>query len=241
MLHQDIPIERYVQLKPLAKFKAQCSMNDQHVAWSHLNSFYKYQAFRTQSLVSLPIGWHHHADPEYNYYTHTSHSSNEDIRYAYPLPHASKSPKAANIVSPFLLCNTPIAKLQVGQVLNSNVNDNLQPRYAHLLHFDNIVGLVLFPEINEASIQGLHSCELAALSEADVPDNFDFRRFPSLHGREVAWSIKNECLELIARPSFYNLLWTEWEHDVAHRKGIGIVQKQAWDLLSVETKTFQLG
>jgi hypothetical protein len=40
---------------------------------------------------------------------------------------------------------------------------------------------------------------------------------------------------------FYNIMCIEWEEDVAYNKGIGLVQKPAWDALGAETITFKLG
>jgi hypothetical protein len=41
--------------------------------------------------------------------------------------------------------------------------------------------------------------------------------------------------------TFYNVLWIEWEDDVACRKGLGRVEKEVWESLDLETIDVTLG
>ena len=43
------------------------------------------------------------------------------------------------------------------------------------------------------------------------------------------------------RVSFYNVLWIEWEEDIAYRNGVGHVNKAAWDALDAKVVIFKFG
>jgi hypothetical protein len=56
----------------------------------------------------------------------------------------------------------------------------------------------------------------------------------------VEWSWPERPKEGL-KYSFYNVLWIKWEDGIAYRKGVGRVEKDAWESLELETIEVTLG
>jgi len=74
----------------------------------------------------------------------------------------------------------------------------------------------------------------SALDDNDLP--FLISKFDTVVGYNSSdgWETSRER-------KFYNVMCVGWEGDVAYRRGIGLVQKDAWDCLGTESVTFKLG
>jgi hypothetical protein len=71
---------------------------------------------------------------------------------------------------------------------------------------------------------------MVGISEAEVADR----------DHETGLRIRR-ITEGVETVLFYNVLWIEREDEIAYRKGVGAVRKEAWDSLSAATVTFKLG
>jgi hypothetical protein len=51
------------------------------------------------------------------------------------------------------------------------------------------------------------------------------------------WEMNSEG----SHDTFYNVMWIGWDRDVAYRKGLGKVSKEAWSSLQPALTSFKLG
>jgi hypothetical protein len=226
-LYQDL--DRDALWIPGVKMKAVAVYQEENSNETGLNGFYKYQALRELSDEILPAGWTRIEHPRGVYFTHPDTGGNQ-FRCAYPLPLASStnaSMSASTHTSTHLICTAPIATLSLGEFWGTD--------RVSLVLADVVVGLLNIHSIYDGDISQTRirsSCELVAISEAEV-QNKDLSR--SWFGYDHLAYRKRKGY------SYYNVLRIHWEAGIAYRKGIGQVEKEAWDSIGAQVRTFKLG
>jgi hypothetical protein len=192
------------------------------------NGFYEYQSLRYLLDEKLPDGWKRIEQPEGAYFTYPD-TRGDLFRCGYPIPLALgiDGNKSASAPSSYLICTSPIATLSRGDVPGNSERRKLG---VALLLQDVVVGqLLVHCEQDMCQAREDSSCELVAISEAKVQkeDRYIFGCHPA-HNKPRGYS-------------YYNVLWIHWENGIAYRKGVGAVDKDTWDSLRAEVRTFKLG
>lgn len=212
-------------LRPVARYRLPSASDGDG---TDFNGFYHYQGMRADPHATLPNGWTRHTHLKGDYYAHTSKGDN-DFRYSYPLPIATSTvQKPTNTPSsPILLCTAPIATLSFGPI-----EEHIHDASVSLSIFfnDHRIGAMTLHEPYDRTAPEWKKnrvCEAVAISEAEVPDDYG--------------ESKENGTADPGRGRIYNVLWIEWEGDVAYRKGIAAVGKDAWEGLEAEVRTFKLG
>jgi hypothetical protein len=222
--------ELLASLKPIATYQEEYLNGTQPLGATTLNDFYNYQALRNLPNEKLPDGWERIEHPQSVYFTHPK-TGGHHFKCAYPVPQAVDSNGSmiarADTPSSYLVCTAPIATLSIGV-------EGLYQRFELLLE-NAYVGDLIVHNIYEVCMRHTlehSSCELIAISEVEVHNaaSADF----VLNPRHFAYELPDGC-------SYYNVLWIHWENGIAYRKGIGAVNKDAWDSLGAEVRTFKLG
>lgn len=208
----------------------------------HFNGFYNYQAYRKDPDAILPATWKRNHHPDGDFFT-TSAKGYEGFRYAFPLPCIDISiPPNPTPSSAILICTAPRATVQIDTVIPEEPGG--RPSYAELVSGNKIIGAVV---VNIEDNLGLYTgapCELIVLSEAEVvlPDAMEELALADFVYAELEKQDQEFAESRDERKwDYYNVMWIEWEGDVAYRKGLGMVNKRAWDVMGAETITFKLG
>lgn len=145
--------------------------------------------------------------------------------------------------SPVLTCTAPVAKLEYGDIVK---HSQMDPATTVLKLQGVEVGMLTVdePRIDDSSRTEVQfGCNLVALSEAIVSDLLKAHEYTG-HilaghpGRSDNWRYGSDTPEEVR---FYNVMWIEWENGTAYRKGVGAVQKEAWESLRSEIMSFKLG
>ncbi|KAF2822247.1 HET-domain-containing protein [Ophiobolus disseminans] len=259
----------FATLKPLANYRIVQLDDEKTFDLPALNQFYQYQALQHDMRASLPAGWKREAHPEGDFYTHDSRPD-EESRYSYPLPIATALSRDNELdTSSTLVCTAPVAKIDRGDI--ERTTPESPATVTLLLKGSTIGMVTIDDPENEKltlrlfianSPQPCRSkcehvpmctrwtdrthCVLVAISEAVVPDRSNTALYhgalPLRHpgrgkvGIDIDASVGNG-----KKISFYNVLWIEWKDEVAYRRGVGAVDKEAWDSLQAEVRTFRLG
>jgi hypothetical protein len=217
-------------LKSVAIFQEDNSGNLKSVDDNGFNGFYEYQAFREQPDQKLPDGWKRIEHGQGAYFAHPD-TGGGLFRCGYPVPLALgiDGNKSTSTHTPsYLICTAPIATLSRGEISS----ERWKPRALEvaLLLEDIVVGrLFLHCKKDMFQTREASSCELVAISEARI-ESLDEIYYPDhfAYGKPLGYS-------------YYNVLWIHWEDRIAYRTGIGAVDKEAWDSLGAEVRTFKLG
>ena len=232
-------------LESVAKYQIfpEREKRDGTVPVADLNAFYRYQNLRNDPHALLPVGWNRIPHPKGDFYTHAS-VSGSDFRYSYPLPTVNLvSHTKAIDYSPVLTCTAPVAKLEYGDIVK---HSQMDPATTVLKLQGVDVGMLTVdePRIDDSSRTEVQfDCNLVALSEAIVSDLLKAHEYTG-HilaghpGRSDNWRYGSDTPEEVR---FYNVMWIEWENGTAYRKGVGAVQKEAWESLRSEIMSFKLG
>ena len=104
--------------------------------------------------------------------------------------------------------------------------------------------LALMCDIMDHEPQYGSDCELIVISEAKtlLPEHVAKRGWPVMSFKKDKKLRYHMLYEGgMWRTSFYNVMWIEWVGDVAERRGLGVVLKEAWDALQPEIKESSLG
>jgi hypothetical protein len=217
-------------LKPVAIYKEESSDRTKSVDETGFNGFYEYQALWKTPNEKLPAGWKRIEHPQGAYFTHPD-TGGDLFRCAYPIPLAlgidGNKSSPTHTPSSYLICTAPIATLSRGDLPGKSVWRELD---AALLLEDVVVGrLVLHCKKDMFQTREASSCELVAISEARI-ESLDEIYYSEhfAYGKPLGYS-------------YYNVLWIHWEDRIAYRTGIGAVDKEAWDSLGAEVRTFKLG
>lgn len=81
--------------------------------------------------------------------------------------------------------------------------------------------------------------QLLAISKADVDDSV--RLGDWFLDRLTGGAMQGVLKAIFGSEFFYNVLWIEWDGDVAYRKALGVVGEKEWDALGVEVKMIKFG
>jgi hypothetical protein len=230
-------------LKPVAKYREETSFSNETNQHTRFNGFYKYQALRKDQSMELPMGWKRHHDPCGDYFTNAT--SSPGSKYGFPLPTATEIEEQPRIApSPILHCTAPYAKLRFGKRVKSD--DGTDPRVT-LRDGDKDVGVLNLQTRTRSLVEILgRSCELIVVSEAETAQP---KRLAELAKPKVEIFEKDKKMlkEQISQETcegiycFYNVMWIKWVGDVAERRALGIVHKEAWHALDTKIITFKLG
>jgi hypothetical protein len=217
-----------VEMKAVAIYQEGHSNASRPADETGINGFYEYQALRKLPDEMLPAGWTRTEHSNGVYYTHPD-TGGDRFRCAYPLPLAlgtNTSMSASTHTPLYLICTAPIAMLSL-----------CKPgiRYVSLALKDVVVGNLSVHNIYDEDgswAQKESACELVALSEAQVqntamPPLSMYHDHPA-HKKPQGYS-------------YYNVLWVHWVDGIAYRKGVGVVEKEAWDSIGAQVRTFKLG
>ncbi|KAF2002859.1 HET-domain-containing protein [Amniculicola lignicola CBS 123094] len=204
------------------------------------NDFVKFRELRNDADAVLPQGWRRHPDTLADFFLY----ENEDpqLQYNFPLPVANPSEHNVNgNYSYFLQFKAPKATLRFGGEISTP-----KTFVAVLVGVDGcpVGSITLHSFSDHAAIEG-SSCELIAISEAEVSDLPRFEE-EFWSNDPCTWDIikwetgygYRQGTDILA---FYNVLWIGWDGDTAYRKGLGKVGKRAWDALGAKEVTITLG
>jgi hypothetical protein len=217
-----------VEMKAVAIYQEARSNAPSPVDATGLNGFYEYQALRKLPDEMLPAGWMRTEHPKGAYFTHPD-TGGDRFRCAYPLPLAlgtNTSMSASTHTSLYLICTAPIAMLSLCEPGDEDVSLALQGVAVGNLSVHNVY------DEDGSWAQKDSACELIALSESQVQntDMWNVALYPNhpAHNKPQGYS-------------YYNVLWVHWVDGIAYRKGVGAVDKEAWDSIGAEVRTFKLG
>jgi len=146
---------------------------------------------------------------------------------------------------PVMICTAPIAKVEQGQTQQYFTGLNVMTLKVNGIS----VGITTIDQTSRDPSSGYGSeqhCELVAISEALMPvrsrvakhHNHLLPGHPGYVERENTASSNTENDKQVR---FYNVLRIEWKNGVAYRKGVGAIEKEAWDSLQSKVTTFKLG
>ncbi|UPX15058.1 uncharacterized protein EKO05_0005522 [Ascochyta rabiei] len=219
-------------LSPIAKFEVHGQIN----TW--MNGFYEYQALRASSEAATPKGWKRHSHQEADYFTHTS---SEEDKYTYPLPVVGEFETPVDAVDTAVLhCVAPKATLYFGATMmkeRTNYREHVRHRFVQLLHADQVIGALIVTSGIRHKVARNTLCDVIAISAAEIHHSDRLKEESDLYAHMCeSVSTQPRCIS-----SYYNVMWIISVGDVLHRKGLGIVEKVAWDLLGSETATIKLG
>jgi hypothetical protein len=235
-------------LKSVAIYQGKPSIGTTLVDIPDLNKFYDYQALRKQPDDLLPAGWkrtEHHKGADY---THPAIGGGLFSTCKYPVPlslNAATSCSTLTYTPSYLICTAPIATLSISK---QGVDPEIEPLNLTILLENIIVGLLIANKKHQEMSQTGERlpCELVAISEAEIEVtseqpclNYSFPRYHPGYGRRSDG--RSTDSQTAQHAAYYNVLWIHWENDVAYRKGIGAVDKEAWDSIGAEVRTFKLG
>jgi hypothetical protein len=230
-----------VELKPVAIYQ---SIGTTSVNIPDLNKFYDYQALRKQPDDMLPAGWKRTQNSFSTYYTNPA-IGDRLYKCSYPLPLSLDTfgRSSTSVCTPlYLMCTASIATLSISKQEMNQVKEPLN--FAILLE-NAIVGVLIANEKHEEMSRTGEQlpCELVAISEAEVHDNYGLGRYFDFYRPACDWHIDDSSASpyIVKRAAFYNVLWVHWENNIAYRKGVGAVNKAAWDSIGAEVRTFKLG
>jgi hypothetical protein len=235
-------------LKPVAIYQGKPSIGITPVDMPDLNKFYDYQALRKQPDDLLPAGWKRTAHRKGADYTHLAIGGGL-FTCQYPLPlslDTATSSSALTYTPSCLICTAPIATLSISR---RKVDHGIESLNLAILLKNIIVGVLTANKEHEEMSQTGEQlpCKLVAISEVETEVTSEAQTrlnfsFPRNHpGRDRRRDGSSTDPQTVQRAKFYNVLWLHWENDVAYRKGIGAVDKEAWDSIGAEVRTFKLG
>jgi hypothetical protein len=190
--------------------------SSQKADFQEMNKFYECQAYRSEPHARLPHGWKREHHPDGDYYIHVS-KQDDSFRYSFPLPAAVSLQTVVS--SPILLCTAPVTKLSFGEQGSVRISV-----YSGEMRVGIVATHTLYTHAERENL----SCDLVAISEVEVLDEDNDA------GLKTGESSEED------RVSFYNVLWIEWEEDIAYRNGVGQVIKAAWDALDAKVVRFKL-
>jgi hypothetical protein len=217
-------------LKSVAIYQEENLDSTKLVDETGLNGFYEYQELRNLPDEKLTDGWKRVEHPRGVYFINPD-TGGDLFRYRYPIPLAlgiyGNMSAFTHTPSSYLICTAPIATLSRGDISKSRNPRKLE---VALLLEEIVVGhLMVHYEKDMFQTQEHSFCELVAISEARIESHGGFR-----YTKHFAYEKPPGYL-------YYNVLWIHWEDGIAYRKGIGAVDKNAWDSLGAEVRTFKLG
>ena len=228
-----------VPLKAVASYQMTLS-NGLQTGLAEFNGFYQYQAFRKDLSRPLPPGWERHDNEHGHFYTKQD-TYRGSFRYGFPLPTAASNRLASRTTfSPILLCTAPLAAVTFGTAHEGNRWDQLIFVSVWNEHARALLVFDLQSKVQCNPTEGA-KCELVALSEAEVAES----------EQEEVWIDRYSCKEIDSEQAipigvsfmrgYYNVLWIEWQGDIAYRKALGMMAKTDWDALAAEVRTIKLG
>jgi hypothetical protein len=244
-------------------------LNDGALVWdaSLFNGFYQYQAFRNQKDVALPQRWTRHSRPAGDHFTYDA-TEHDDTKYSYPLPtvhHVQQLP----FYSPILLCTAPRAVVRLnfayrwfrvkaatlihnGKIIGSVALQEPVRNPGPAGTPCEIIALSEGRLIDDISANNetygvwimdvLTTCLMAQQGETveSFPDDINPTLLVNRWNR-VMGPNPSDGHETSLERKFYNVMCIGWDGDVAYRRGLGLVQKAAWDALGAKSMTFKLG
>jgi hypothetical protein len=221
-------------LRPVATYQAVSAEGETPYA-IHFNRFYAYQALRVYPPEYPLPGWKRHEHVDGHYYTQ-QHPDGDTQRFPFPLPTAAESqaPLPAD-VSPTLLCTAPLVNAWF-EALPAKDETSHGMHYRFLIYTEYgsanfyLASRIRFDVAPDARYT------LVALSEARVQD---LERL--INGRDRYNGYYHYLRYAAETGSFYNVLWVEWEGDVARRKTLGVMSSREWEALGPASYTFRLG
>jgi hypothetical protein len=217
------------------------------------NTWYEYRMkyLGSQPEVPCPAGWTRHPTSESaknslhygiprpgvvpdSFFTHKSQPETE-FWYPLPLPDSNEYGDPAQQLVPFIACRTRRGRLLPGEQIPSVESEVISLRdcsglWLGALHLHDSLE-ALKDEINGQAL------ELVEVARAYMPyegnDNSIRLKIPE-------W----ECSELPRTGllyEYYYVMWIEWQGSIAYRKGLGRVEKRAWEAQELEWIDLTLG
>jgi hypothetical protein len=231
------------------------------------NWFYRYQAFRHQKNVALPKGWTRHSHPAGDHFTYSA-TEHDGKKYSFPLPIIRRAVQSP-LHSPVLLCTAPraVVKLNfayrwfrvkaatlihngkiIGSVALQETIQNPGPAGTPC----EIIALSEGRLIDDVSANnetyGVWIMDVLTIcymeQQAETVESFPDDINPTLlvkRWNRVMGPNPSDGHDTSLERKFYNVMCIGWEGDVAYRRGLGLVQKAAWDALGAKSMTFKLG
>ena len=196
----------------------------------------RYQAFRDRVDEDLPPGWCRHEHTDGTYFTNQEHMPG--FRYGYPLPiRTHPEPICNDEFGHILWCTAPRALACFGEITEDIW---LRPLIELVTSTGQIIGSLRLHSLGEMSTTKGDICELIAISLGELKDH---ERVQGGLSRESPseWAIGEWEMSAGGYDMFYNAMWIGWDEDVACRKGLGKVGKEAWSCLRPSLTSIKLG
>ncbi|KIM97023.1 hypothetical protein OIDMADRAFT_169797 [Oidiodendron maius Zn] len=224
-----------VQLRPVAKWYKISSLEISHVIPIQ-SDFYRYQAFRDRVDEDLPAGWCRHEHTDGAYFTTQEHMPG--FRYGYSLPIRTHPELNCNDEFGHILwCTASRALACFGEIKEDIWS---RPLIELVASTGQIIGSLRLHSLGEMSTTKGDICELIAISLGELKDH---ERVQGELSRESPseWAIGEWEMSAGGYDIFYNVMWIGWNEDVACRKGLGKVGKEAWSCMQPSLTSFKLG
>ncbi|KAF8849346.1 HET-domain-containing protein [Acephala macrosclerotiorum] len=206
----------------------------------------KFHVCRSQWVNKVPQGWSRHEKDGRTYYKHESIEHSE-FRYPIALPEsAGKVGLIKEQFSHYLHFKAVRAWLNIGTAVGQNpteyltvslVDDHGRWAGAIRLPFSHRNDLTTLPDTVSKDMR----FELIAIATGKLRDQGLRKNVP---GYKILRIPEWHCEERPKRAEFYEfyfVLWIEWHDGIAYRRGLGRVEKQAWEQLSAEEIDIKLG
>ncbi|KUJ11163.1 HET-domain-containing protein [Mollisia scopiformis] len=203
---------------------------------------------------TLPTGWRRIEYKDREWHDHVStgftppkylfiHESEPESEFWFPVPTAQDyTDSPALPLGNLLCCKTQKSSLLIGRrrvikgknplKLEHDLLDK-EMRWSGIIQLHNTNQLPL--ENEDISTKLALPCDLVVISEGFVLEG---SRLYSIPGWEFDERPKGPHG---TKYEFFNVLWVEWEDDIAYRKGCGRVMKSAWDAQDPEWIDLTLG
>ena len=208
-----------------------------------------------QGLGDVPRGWSRFdydgdekpiADLPYRYFY--KHESDPTTEFWYPIPLCSPELVPTPNYDRLLSCRTQRTWLFLSEPkIRGKYMDNswltirdVQKKWAGILYSDEEFLPEDPPQLDTPPPSHSEShphCELVVISRAYAYEGYvvDWEMEEQSHEERLRAGGKGSKYE------FYNVLWIEWEQGIAYRKGVGRVEKAAWEAQELEWIDLVLG
>ena len=176
-------------------------------------SSHRYKHFFGHPVAPLPRGWSVSGQGVNADYRHHQFPS---VRMNYPIPISS---------SPAPMWRPEDGCLLFGQTRSGVFSALIPPSLGSWTKIGidgKVLGYLLVDEHADIEMFDLNLVELSAGSAWQSPD-------PSQPFHSLFTHDRTQYAENFAKYYFYNVLWVEWQDGIAFRKGIGHVEREAWE------------
>lgn len=164
------------------------------------------------------------------------HESEPDSEFWFPPPMPGRNePPTAHIVARYITCRTRRGWLISGEAISVSIRPG-RPILSLRDRQGNWAGLLILWEFMDREEQGIKiELELVEIAQGRIANNASDRNV------EIEEWRLDERPKTEAFYEYFYVLWIEWKEDVAYKKGLGRVHKNAWESQTLEWIDLVLG